>query len=212
MKLFCFLATGIISCQLLHAQVYVNKDTTKKGKEIFTAVEQVPEFPGGYEAFSKYLSKNLKYPAVARLIGINGRLVMSFVVEKDGHVADATPRNCIGAGCEAEAVRLLEASPVWKPGIQDGKPVRVQYSIPISFTVGNGQQTTDLRDLRSSPYGFVFKIKDSLYTIDEAQKILGKRFPADQIEVAEPFYNYNKIEKFEMPDKKEVYLLIFKKP
>ena len=213
MKIFGLLAAMILTCQLSRAQVTANKDTvkTKNDKKVFTAVEQVPEFPGGYQAFSGYLSKNLKYPEVARLIGIDGRLVMTFVVEKNGHIVDATPKNCIGAGCEAEAVRLLEASPVWKPGIQDGKPVRVQYSIPISFSVGKGPQTTDMRDLRSSAYGFVFNIKDTLYTIDEAQKILGKRFPADQIEFAEPFYNYNNIEKFNMPDKKEVYLLIFKK-
>jgi hypothetical protein len=67
-----------------------------------------------------------------------------------------------------------------------------------------------MKNLRNSAYGFVFNIKGTLYTIDEAQKILGDSFPSDLIELAEPFYNYNKIQKFEMPDKKEVYLLILK--
>jgi len=156
------------------------------------------------------MSKNLKYPEVARLIGIDGRLVVSFVVNKDGRIVQATPENCIGAGCEAEAVRLLTASPTWKPGTVDGKPVSVMYTIPINFTIGKGKVTTYMKNLRNSAYGFVFNIKGTLYTIDEAQKILGDSFPSDLIELAEPFYNYNKVEKFEMPDKKEVYLLILK--
>jgi protein TonB len=172
--------------------------------------EHQPEFPGGYAAFNKYLSKNLKYPEVARLIGIDGRLVVSFVVNKDGRIVQATPENCIGAGCEAEAVRLLEASPTWKPGILDGRPVSVRYTVPINFTIGKGKVTAYMANLRKSNYGFVFNIKGVLYTIDEAQKILGDSFPSDKIELAEPFYNYEKIQKFEMPDKKEVYLLIFK--
>ena len=213
MKLFCLLAAVILTCQLTHAQVTVSKDTgkTKNDSRVFTSVEQIPEFPGGYQAFNKYLSKNLKYPEVARLIGINGRLVLTFVVNEQGHIVDATPITCMGAGCEAEGVRLLEASPTWKPGIMDGVPVRVSYSIPIDFSLGNEKVTTYMRYLRNSEYGFVFNIKGVLYTIDEAEKILGKTFPSDQIEVAEPFYNYNKVEKFEMPDKKEVYLIILKK-
>jgi hypothetical protein len=170
--------------------------------------EQRPEFPGGMQAFYKYLSKNLRYPEVARLIGINGKLTMSFVVDRDGRITNVTPVNCIGAGCEAEATRLLEASPAWQPGIQDGKPVRVVYAIPIGFVVDQGKVT--LKELRASAYGFVFNIKGELYTIDEAEKILGKSFMSDQVEIAQAFFNYNHIQKFEMPDKKEVYLLIFK--
>jgi len=207
------LAAAMLTCQFSHAQFTVGKDTgkTKDDSRVFTSVEQSPEFPGGYEAFSNYLAKNLQYPKVARLIGVNGRLVVSFTVDESGHVINATPRNCVGAGCEAEAVRLLEASPVWRPGIQNGRPVRVQYNVPISFSLGGGPTTTYIGNLRNSKYGFVFNIKGDLYTIDEAEKILGKTFPSDQIEVAEPFYNYNKVEKFEMPDKKEVYLIILKK-
>jgi len=213
MKLFCSLAAVMLTCQLSQAQFVVTKDTgkTKNDDRVFTSVELAPEFPGGYQAFSNYLGKNLQYPKVARLLGINGRLVVSFMVDERGHVVDATPRNCVGAGCEAEAVRLLEASPVWRPGIQNGRPVRVQYNVPINFSLGGGPATTYIGNLRNSKYGFVFNIKGVLYTIDDAEKILGKAFPSDQIEVAEPFYNYNKVEKFEMPDKKEVYLIILKK-
>ena len=212
MKHLYVLLLASMICYSAHAQVAVSKDTAKKksrGNEVFTTVETVPEFPGGLPAFYTYLGKNLRYPDVARVIGINGRLVMSFVVDTNGRVTQATPRNCIGAGCEAEAARLLEASPAWSRGMQDGRPVRVEYSVPISFTIG-GNEKTNMRSLRNSDYGFVFSIKDTLYTIDEAQKILGRSFDPNQVKAAEPFYNYEKLPKFDMPDKKEVYLIIMK--
>jgi periplasmic protein TonB len=120
-----------------------------------------------------------------------------------------TPKNCIGAGCEAEAIRLLEASPKWKPGLQNGIPVRVAYFIPISFSLGK-EKVTYIGNLKKSDYGFVFNIKGTLYTIDEAEKIIGSSFMPYQIQSADPFYNYNKVPKFDMPNKKEVYILIFK--
>ena len=82
------------------------------------------------------------------------------------------------------------------------------YSVPIDFH--NPKDEVTLRELRNSDYGFVFNIKDTLYTIDEAKQIIGRSFSTKDIEIAEPFYNYNKLAKFEMPDKKEVYVLIFK--
>ena len=76
--------------------------------------------------------------------------------------------------------------------------------------IAKKKEKTYMQDLRKSNYGFVFNIKGNLYTIDEAEKIIGKGFMPDQIESAEPFYNYDKVGKFEMPDKKEVYLIIIK--
>jgi protein TonB len=212
MKRFYPLFIVLLTCHFSYARGSSSPDTTNKTTEkpVFTSVEQVPQFPGGIPAFLNYISKNLHYPDVARLIGINGKLNVSFVVDRYGRITDVTPKNCIGAGCEAEAVRLLEMSPTWMPGIQNGKPVRVMYSVPISFSLGEGKVKAYMVNLRRSNYGFVFNIKGTLYTIDEAETILGNSFMSDQIENAEPFYNYNKIQKFEMPDKKEVYLLIFK--
>ncbi|HEY4323003.1 MAG TPA: energy transducer TonB [Mucilaginibacter sp.] len=173
------------------------------------AQEQIlPEFPGGISAFERYIRKNLRYPEVALLIGINGKLNMCFVISKKGKVTNVTPINCIGAGCEAEAVKLLEKSPSWKPGMLYDRPVSVSYSVPITFL--NDKHKASMKELRKSSYGFVFSVKGRLYTIDEAEKILGNTFLSPQIEIAVPFYNYNKIPKFDMPDKKEVYLLIFK--
>jgi hypothetical protein len=120
-------------------------------------------------------------------------------------VSNVTPIKCLGAGCESEAMRVVSMSPTWKPGTQNGRNVRVLYTIPIGFTAN--RPIVYLNDLKRSGYGFVFSIKDSLYIIDEAKKIIGKSYVPSQLQEADPFYNANKDPKFEMPDKKEVYLL-----
>ena len=111
------------------------KVTEEDPNKIFTAVEQVPEFPGGIEAFYKYLGKSIRYPAVAKENGTQGRVIVSFVCEKDGSLTDVKVARDIGDGCGDEAVRVVKASPHWKPGIQNGRPVRVAYSVPVSFTL-----------------------------------------------------------------------------
>ena len=104
---------------------------------VFTSVEQVPEFKGGLEAFGKFLMTNLRYPKVARDNNVQGRVVITFVVEKDGSLSNMKVVRGIGSGCDEEALRVLSISPAWKPGIQNGKPVKVQYSVPISFTLAD---------------------------------------------------------------------------
>lgn len=212
MKLFYILLWALLVTQTSHAQVTISKDsTTKTGeRKIFTTVEQAPEFPGGIPGFYSYISKNLEYPVVARLIGISGKVKVVFVVDEKGKVTNVAPISCIGAGCEAEAARVLELCPTWKPAIQNGKPVKAAFTVPIDFNLTGKKEKTRLKDLRRSDYGFVFSIKDTLYTIDEAEKILGKEFDPGQVVAADSFYNYDKVQKFEMPDKKEVYLIIIK--
>jgi len=114
------------------SDVKVTEDDPNK---IFTAVEVSPEFPGGLEAFYKYLGKNIRYPAVARENGTQGRVIVSFVCEIDGSLTDIKVARGIGDGCDEEAVRVLKASPHWRPGKQNGRSVRVAYSVPISFTL-----------------------------------------------------------------------------
>ena len=104
---------------------------------VFTSVEQVPEFPGGLDAFSKFLTRNVIYPDQARHSGIHGRVIISFICEKDGSLTDVKVARGIGGGCDEEAVRVIKMSPRWKPGIQNGRPVRVAYNIPINFNLGN---------------------------------------------------------------------------
>nr|WP_067059754.1 energy transducer TonB [Mucilaginibacter sp. L294] len=207
MKRLIFFSLLILLATITRATATLNVDTTKS-TAVFTAIEHPPQYPGGVAAFNKHITENLKYPDVARLIGVNGRIVLTFVIDRDGKVVEVTPTNCIGAGCESEAVKVLQSLKTWQPGIQKGKPVRVQYSVPISFSIGNGKVT--FNDLRASKYGFVFKIRDVLYTIDEAQNILGKSFLSDQVEIAEPFYNTDSDPKFMMPNKKEIYIVKMK--
>lgn len=111
------------------------KVTEEDPNKIFSSVEQVPVFPGGMEAFIRYLSKNIRYPAVARENGTQGKVIVSFVCERDGSLTDIHVTRGIGDGCDEEAARVIKASPKWSPGIQNGRPVRVAYSVPISFAL-----------------------------------------------------------------------------
>jgi len=104
---------------------------------VFTSVEQVPEFPGGLEAFGKFLASNVKYPKADREKGINGRVIASFIVEVDGTLSNIIVKQGVSKAIDEEAVRVLDMSPKWKPGTQNGRVVRVQYAVPISFRLDN---------------------------------------------------------------------------
>jgi len=102
-------------------------------EKIFTSVEQVPEFPGGMAALQKYLANNIHYPPQAREDNIQGRVVLQFVVDKDGSVTNIVIQRDIGGGCGKEAVRVVSNMPKWKPGRQNNQPVKVYYTLPVSF-------------------------------------------------------------------------------
>jgi protein TonB len=103
--------------------------------EIFTVVESMPGYPGGDAARMRFLQENIKYPQMARESGIQGTVYATFVVEIDGSVTDVRILRGIGGGCDEEAIRVIEAMPNWNPGMQRGKPVRVQFTMPIRFTL-----------------------------------------------------------------------------
>lgn len=103
--------------------------------EIFTVVEESPSFPGGDVARIKFLQQNIVYPQMARESGIQGTVYVTFVVERNGNVTDVRVLRGIGGGCDEEAVRVIKAMPKWNPGKQRGKPVRVQFNMPIKFTL-----------------------------------------------------------------------------
>ncbi len=103
--------------------------------EIFTVVEAMPEFPGGMGKLMNYLATNIKYPPLAKESGIQGRVFINFVVEPDGSISNVKVLRGIGGGCDEEAIRVVEAMPKWKPGMQRGKPVRVSYNLPVKFTL-----------------------------------------------------------------------------
>ena len=100
---------------------------------VYNQPEVMPEFPGGMEAMMKYLSENIKYPEMAKQKNTQGKVLVTFVVEKNGSISDVKVAKGIGDGCDEEAVRVISAMPKWKPGMQNGKKVRVSFAIPISF-------------------------------------------------------------------------------
>lgn len=104
-------------------------------KEIFTVVEEQPGYPGGDEARVKYLQENIKYPDEAKELGVQGKVFVTFVVEVDGSITDVRVLRGIGAGCDEEAIRVVRNMPKWIPGKQRGVPVRVQFNLPIKFTL-----------------------------------------------------------------------------
>jgi len=119
------------------AQAYVpvmtEEETEPVAEEIFTFVEEYPEFPGGDKALREYVVNAIKYPEVARTSGITGTVYVQFVVEKDGSISDVKVVRGIGGGCDEEAVRVVKSMPKWKPGKQRGQPVRVYFTLPIEF-------------------------------------------------------------------------------
>jgi len=104
--------------------------------QIFSVVEETAEPKGGMPAFYKYVGEKIKYPAQARRMGVEGRVFVEFVVNRDGTIVDVRSIKGIGAGCDEEAVRIVQSAPAWKPGKQRGKPVRQKMVIPIIFKLG----------------------------------------------------------------------------
>lgn len=100
---------------------------------VYNVVEQVPEFPGGMSELGQYLTKNLRYPADARRANVAGRVFVQFVVTETGNIQQLRVLKGIGFGCDEEAVRVVSQMPKWNPGKQNGKPVAVQYNLPIQF-------------------------------------------------------------------------------
>ena len=116
--------------------VFEEAPEEEEAEEIFTIVEDQPGFPGGMPAFYQFVSKNMKYPNTARRMGIEGKVFVQFVVDKDGTITEVQAIKGIGAGCDEEAVRVLKSSPKWSPGKQRGKSVKVRMILPITFKLG----------------------------------------------------------------------------
>ena len=117
--------------------IAVNTNESEEKKEVankvFDVVEQMPSFPGGNEALMKFLSENVKYPVVAQENGVQGRVVVSFVVERDGSITDVKVVRSVDPSLDKEATRVVKSMPNWIPGKQNGAAVRVKYNVPVSF-------------------------------------------------------------------------------
>jgi TonB family protein len=105
-------------------------------QEAFIVVEEMPEFPGGEVAMRNYISQSLIYPEKAQEWGIQGKVIVTFIIDIDGSIKDAKISKRVHPKLDEEALRLINNMPKWKPGRQKGKPVRVNYTVPISFILG----------------------------------------------------------------------------
>ncbi|WP_212128278.1 energy transducer TonB, partial [Bacteroides pyogenes] len=108
-------------------------ETEPEEQTIFEVVENMPEFPGGQAALMQYLAKNIKYPTIAQENGTQGRVIVQFVVNRDGSIVDAKVVRPVDPYLDKEALRVINSMPKWKPGMQRGKPVRVKYTVPVMF-------------------------------------------------------------------------------
>ena len=109
----------------------------EKGEEsqVFFIVEDMPEFPGGELALRKFIANAIKYPVIAQENGIQGKVYVNFVVDKDGSITAAKIARGVDPSLDKEALRVVNSLPKWKPGMQRGKPVKVSYTVPISFVL-----------------------------------------------------------------------------
>ena len=124
------------SGEVLKAKEVIATEPVKPKEEenkVFDVVEQMPSYPGGNGALMQYLSSHIKYPVIAEENGIQGRVICTFIVERDGSITDVRIAKSVDPSLDKEAVRVVSSMPKWIPGKQDGKPVRVEYTFPVTF-------------------------------------------------------------------------------
>ena len=126
------MATCCLTTVLAQKTVVSQKD---QKEEPFNVVEDMPAFPGGMEAMIQFLSSNIQYPADAQKQKVDGRVLVNFVVEKDGSITEVKVIKPAFPSLDAEAIRVVKAMPKWKPGYQRGQAVRVQFTMPINFSL-----------------------------------------------------------------------------
>ena len=122
--------------EVLKAKEVIAQPEPPKHEEeskVFDIVEQMPSFPGGPAALMKFLSENIKYPVVAQENGVQGRVVVAFVVERDGSITDVHIARGVDPSLDQEAVRVVKSMPKWTPGKQNGSAVRVKFNVPVAF-------------------------------------------------------------------------------
>lgn len=129
MKKIIFTIWAIMAPLSINAQ----SEETPVEEAIYDAVEEMPQFPGGPSALFEYLSTNIQYPNDAYENGIQGRVIVTFIVEKDGSISNTKVSKTVNPSLDEEAQRLVKSMPHWIPGKQHGEPVRVKYTVPVTF-------------------------------------------------------------------------------
>jgi periplasmic protein TonB len=130
---FCQAQNKVVTAEETVNQVVEEKEVTDED-QVYTIVEQQPEYPGGMTAMTAFIKDNLSYPASAKEKNITGTVFVSFVVGKDGVISDVNTIKGISPECDKEAERLISAMPQWKPGKQNGKLMNVRFFFPVKFT------------------------------------------------------------------------------
>ena len=155
-----------------------DSDVSSTNNNPFDVVEEMPQFPGGAAALMQYLSKNIRYPEEAHKNNIQGRVIVNFIVETDGSITEAKVTRSIHPLLDAEALRVINAMPKWNPGMQGGKPVRVKYTVPVTFKLqGN--------DVKASEEKYILEIDGKVVDDTEIGNIPSGSIASMQVVKAE---------------------------
>ena len=103
--------------------------------KVFEVVDEMPSFPGGQGAMYDFIARNIQYPKVAEENGVQGRVIVTFIVKKDGSLSDVRVAKSVDPALDKEAVRLVESMPKWNPGIEKGQYVNVKFTLPVTFRI-----------------------------------------------------------------------------
>ena len=148
---------------------YVPTEVSRKlqGTAVFEVVEEMPEFPGGVDAMMEYLQKELRYPESAKEKGIQGRVTVQFIIDKEGNVTNSKVTRSVDKDMDTEAIRLVKAMPKWQPGMQKGKAVAVKYTVPVVFRLEGGKTVNSQVTVNSKVSEFsVQGMNNPLYIVD----------------------------------------------
>lgn len=172
----------------------VTVGASKDDGRVFDVVEEQPRYPGGTNALMTYLRDNIKYPAEAAKAGIQGKVIVQFVIGKDGTVRDVKPIRNISPELDAEAVRVVAAMPKWVPGYQRGEAVNVRYTLPVNFRM-DGRSGSESQKAAGSNIAF----SDDVYYVVDGVHVSAaelKKISADKINSIEVFKGESAVEKF----------------
>lgn len=172
----------------------VTVGVSKDDGRVFDVVEDQPRYPGGTNALMTYLRDNIKYPAEAAKAGIQGKVIVQFVVGKDGTVRDVKPKRNISPELDAEAVRVVAAMPKWVPGYQRGEAVNVRYTLPVNFRMDGGPDSESQKAAGSN-----IAFSDDVYYVVDGVHVSAaelKKISADKINSIEVFKGESAVEKF----------------
>ncbi|MDE6002902.1 MAG: energy transducer TonB, partial [Prevotella sp.] len=148
--------------------ITLQKDGSDEAAEkAYDVIEQMPQFPGGQAAMRQFLSENLRYPEEAFTNNVQGRVIVNFFVDKDGSVTDARVVHSSNPLLDAEALRVVSSMPNWTPGMQKGKPVRVRYTVPVSFRLEGGDSKPKAPEMGN--------IDDNIVVFLDGTQVTGKQ-------------------------------------